>query len=142
MSTELKDKKYLVIVQCHIVKEKCPGYLCEKAYNDRTGGFASYPAGDIRKINLTCGGCCGRALHRKLSLLLRTLAKRDNITKNQVIVQLSSCITQDNYHGPPCPHIDYLTTLIDRLGLDYRKDTVISATAEKRRARGTWTKTD
>jgi len=35
----VKEKDYIVIVQCHIVKERCPGYFCEKAFNERTGGF-------------------------------------------------------------------------------------------------------
>jgi hypothetical protein len=39
---DLNQKDYLVIVQCHIVKERCPGYLCEKAFYERTGGFADY----------------------------------------------------------------------------------------------------
>ena len=26
------DKDYLIVVQCDIVKQRCPGYFCEKAY--------------------------------------------------------------------------------------------------------------
>ncbi|MHC5155158.1 MAG: CGGC domain-containing protein [Planctomycetota bacterium] len=115
----LNQKDYLVIVQCDIVKQRCPGYLCEKAFHERTGGFAEYPADKpYRVINLTCGGCCGRALHRKLSLLKRTLKKKEDIDKDKIIVQLSSCITKDNYHAPPCPHLE---------------DTEINEKSEKRR---------
>ena len=58
---ELKSKKYLVIIQCHIVKQRCPGYLCEKAFHERAGGFADYPKDNTcRVINMTCGGCPGR----------------------------------------------------------------------------------
>ena len=78
----LAEKDYLVIVQCDIVKQRCPGYLCEKAFHERTGGFADYPKDkSYRVINLTCGGCCGRALHRKLTLLKRTLMKKEQIDK-------------------------------------------------------------
>jgi predicted metal-binding protein len=134
---DLNQKEYLVIVQCDIVKERCPGYLCEKAFHERTGGFADYPKDkQYRVINLTCGGCCGRALHRKLTLLKRTLKKKEGIEKDKIIVQLSSCITKDNYHAAPCPHRDYIRQLIEKIGMDYLEDTVISAKSEQRRAEG------
>lgn len=135
----LSSKDYLVIVQCEIVKERCPGYLCEKAFTERTGGFADYPKDKaFRMISLTCGGCCGRALHRKLTLLKRTIKKKENIEKDRIIVQLSSCITKDNYHSPPCPHRDYLKQLIAKIGIDYREDTVISPKSEQRREEGVY----
>lgn len=131
------DKDYLVVVQCDIVKERCPGYLCEKAFTERTGGYASFPRDrDYRRINLTCGGCCGRALHRKLTLLCRSLKKHEQIAKDRVLVILSSCMTKDNYHAPPCPHLDYIKTLIQRIGLDLWQDTVIVDKSEQRRAQG------
>jgi predicted metal-binding protein len=134
---DLNQKEYLVIVQCEIVKERCPGYLCEKAFHERTGGFADYPKDkSFRVINLTCGGCCGRALHRKLTLLKRTLKKKEGIEKDKIIVQLSSCITKDNYHAAPCPHRDYIKQLIEKIGIDYLEDTVISAKSQQRREEG------
>ena len=134
---DLKYKDYVVIVQCHIVKERCPGYNCEKAFHERTGGFADYPRDKTyRTINLTCGGCCGRAMHRKLSNLTRKIKKKEGITKDRMVVQLSSCITKDNFHAPPCPHLDYLKTLITRLGLDVCEDTHIDEKSEKRRKAG------
>ena len=134
---DLKAKDYVVIVQCHIVKERCPGYNCEKAFHERTGGFTNYPKDKTyRTLNLTCGGCCGRALHRKLSNLTRRIKKQEGIDKNRIVVQLSSCITKDNFHAPPCPHLDYLKILIVRLGLDVCEDTYISDTSEKRRREG------
>lgn len=130
----LNQKDYLVIVQCDIVKQRCPGYLCEKAFHGRTGGFAEYPADKpYRVINLTCGGCCGRALHRKLTMLKRTIKKKEGIDKDKIVVQLSTCITKDNYHAPPCPHLDYLKALIEKIGIDYREDTEINEKSEKRR---------
>jgi len=135
--TDLRNKDYLVVLQCHIVKERCPGYLCEKAFHERTGGFAQYPKDrPIRYLNITCGGCCGRASHRKLTNLLRTIARKEGISKDRIVVQLSSCLAKDNYHAPPCPHLDYIKTLIERIGLDVQESTVISEKSEQRRREG------
>ncbi len=134
---DLKDKDYIVIVQCHIVKERCSGYNCELAFNERTGGFAAYPNEKAYRIlSLTCGGCCGRAVHRKLSNLIRRIKKSEGITKDRIVVQLSSCITKDNFHSPPCPHLDYIKSLIAKLGLDVCEDTFVNETSEKRRKEG------
>jgi len=128
-----------VIVQCHIVKERCSGYLCEKAFHERTGGFTDYPADKTyRTLYLTCGGCCGRALQRKLSNLVKKSKKKEGLEKDKIVIQLSSCIVNDSYHGPPCPHLDYLKELIAKLGLDVRETTSISAKAEKRRQEGVY----
>ena len=133
----LAEKEYVVVVQCHIVKEHCSGYYCEKAFHNRTGGFADYPKDKpYRVLSMTCGGCCGRALHRKLAHLLRKGGKYEGLAKDKIVVQLSSCITRDNYHALPCPHLDYLKALIAKLGLDVREDTNLSKTAEKRRQEG------
>ena len=133
----LKDKDYVVIVQCHIVKERCSGYGCESAFNERTDGFSNYP-GDksYRMLNLTCGGCCGRAVHRKLSNLVRRIKKNEGIGKDRIVVQLASCLTKENYHSSPCPHLDYIKGLIAKLGLEVCEDTYISAKSEKRRKEG------
>jgi len=140
---DLKEKDYVVIVQCHIVKERCSGYNCERAFHERTGGFAAYPKDrSYRMLNMTCGGCCGRAVQRKLSNLTRRIKKQEDIGKERIIVQLSSCITKDNFHAPPCPHLDYLKSLIVRLGLDVREDTVISEKSEKRRKEGLYNTKD
>ena len=134
---KLKDKEYIAVVQCDIVKERCSGYYCEKAFHERTGGFAAYPKDKAyRVINMTCGGCCGRAVHRKLSHLVRRLKKEEGIGKERIVVQLSSCITKDNFHATPCPHLDYLKGLIRKLGLDIREDTSINENSEKRRRDG------
>lgn len=140
---DLAQKEYIVILQCHIVKERCPGYLCERAFHERTGGFAEYPKDKAyRYVNMTCGGCCGRATHRKLTNLIRTMAKKEGIAKDKIVVQLSSCITNDNYHAPPCPHLAYIKTLIERIGLDVREGTVISQKSEQRRQEGKYHRRD
>ncbi len=136
---DLAQKEYIVILQCHIVKERCPGYQCEKALHERTGGFAEYPKDkSYRYLSMTCGGCCGRATHRKLARLIKSIGKKEGIGKEQIVVQLSSCITNDNYHGPPCPHLAYLKTLIERLGLDVREGTIVYEKSEQRRQDGTY----
>ena len=109
---DINNKNYIVVVQCDIVKERCPGYLCEKSYNERTGGFAIYSKDkQYRRMNMTCGGCCGRAIHRKLSNFTRMIKKKEGIDKNKIVVQLSSCMTKDNFHASPCPHLDYIKGL-------------------------------
>jgi predicted metal-binding protein len=139
--TALDNKDYVVVVQCDLVKQRCSGYFCEKAFHERSGGFADYPRDKaFRTLYLTCGGCCGRAVGRKLSHLVKKLKSKENVEKDRIVVQLSSCITTDNYHGPPCPHLDYLKLLIGRLGLDIREGTQISAKAEQRRAEGVYRK--
>jgi len=134
-------KNYIVVVQCDIVMERCSGYLCEHAFNTRAGGFAGYAKNrKYRTIYMTCGGCCGRAVHRKLNDLIRMIKKAEKIKKDQIVVHLASCITRDNYHAPPCPHLDYLKELIaGKLKLDIKEDTWISKTSTKLRKKGVYT---
>lgn len=134
------ETKYIVIVQCHIVTEKCPGFFCEQHFTKRTGAFTDYKdQPNIRSLTISCGGCCGRAVHRKLSLLLKTLKKKEGIEKENVIVHLSSCIVFDNFHAPPCAHVNYLRELINgKLGLEIRNGSKISELSEKRRVDGTY----
>jgi predicted metal-binding protein len=133
------NKDYIVVVQCQLVKQRCSGYFCEKAFHERTGGFAQYAKDKAyRVLYLTCGGCCGQPLHRLLNHLVRRIKTKEGVEKERIVVQLSSCITKDNHHSPPCPHLDYLKALVAKLGLDLREDTVISQKAEQRRAEGVY----
>ena len=136
----MNEKSYIVVVQCDIVMERCSGYLCENSFNNRTGGFASYPEDKAyRTIYMTCGGCCGRAVHRKLNDLISMIKKVEKVEKDEIVVHLASCITKDNYHAPPCPHLDYLKSLIQgKLSLDIAEDTYISKKSEKLRAKGVY----
>ena len=135
--TDISNKDYVIIVQCDIVKQRCSGYFCEKSFNERTGGFAMYPKDKtFRTIYMTCGGCCGRAVHRKLAHLARNIKKKEQIEKDRIVVQLSSCITKDNHHALPCPHLSYMKTLISRLNLDVLEDTEISKLSQQRREAG------
>jgi predicted metal-binding protein len=132
------EKKYIVVVQCDIVMERCSGYACERSFHERTGGFSDYPKdGTYRIIYMTCGGCCGRAVRRKLNDLTRMLEKEEEVPKESIVVHLASCITKDNYHAPPCPHLDYLKTLIgDKLSLDIVEETYISKQSSELREKG------
>jgi predicted metal-binding protein len=134
----MENIKYIVVVQCHIVKERCSGYLCEYAFNERKGGFSKYPKETkIRFLPLTCGGCCGRAVHRKIYNFLKMARKKEKLKKENVVVHFSSCISFESYHGGPCPHKEYLETLVmDKLGLKIEHGTRISELAEERRKQG------
>jgi len=134
----MKEKSYIVVVQCDIVMQRCSGYLCEHAFNERKGRFSSYPKDKpYRTIYMTCGGCCGRAVHRKLDDLIRMFKKAEGMKKDKIVVHLASCITNDNYHAPPCPHLDYLKHLIEgKLSLDLVEDTYISKKSAKLREKG------
>ncbi len=133
------DKDYVVIVQCHLVKQRCSGYQCEKAFHERRGGFSGFAADRAyRTLTMTCGGCCGRALQRKLSHLVRTIEKREGLDKDRIVVQLASCIAKESHHGPVCPHLDYLRSLIARLGLDVIDGTHVSEHAEQLRSTGVY----
>ncbi|OHB70632.1 MAG: hypothetical protein A2V70_01995 [Planctomycetes bacterium RBG_13_63_9] len=131
------EKDYVVVLQCHVVTERCSGYGCERSFHDRSGGFADYPGEKpYRVISITCGGCSGLATHRKLTDLLRRLRKGEEIGRDRVVVQLASCITKDNFHSPRCPHIELIKGLIARLRLDCLEDTLINEVSEKRRREG------
>jgi predicted metal-binding protein len=137
---EIQQKDYIVVVQCDIVMERCSGYYCEKAFNERGGGFAVYPRGKAyRTLYLTCGGCCGRAVHRKVYDLIAAIREKEGVKKEKIAVHLSSCITKESYHGPKCPHVDYLKTMIEeKLSLDLIDATTMSETSEGLRNKGVY----
>ncbi len=132
--------KYVVAVQCQIVKERCSGYMCEQNFHNRRGAFAAYEGdADIRFLSLTCGGCCGKATQRKLRHMLKMAKQNDGIEPADIVVHLSSCASKSNYHSPACPHLDYLQSLIgETLGLQLVNGTVINDMSEKRRAEGVY----
>jgi predicted metal-binding protein len=130
--------KFVVAVQCNIAKDRCSGYACERNFHERAGAFAAYAdSPDARFLSITCGGCCGMRTHRKLNNFLRQARKNENIERADVVVHLASCVSKDNYHGPACPHLDYLKGLIsDKLGLQIAEGTVINDTSASRRQSG------
>lgn len=131
------DKDYIVIVQCHIVKQRCSGYACEAAFHNRDGAFADYPQDKAyRTIYLTCGGCCGRGVNGTLNQLVRKLDKQQAIEKDRIVVHLSSCVTNASHHGPACQHLGYLKELIAQIGVDMRQGTMINKLSQQRRESG------
>jgi predicted metal-binding protein len=137
------EKDYIVVVQCEIAKQRCSGYHCEKAFHERTGGFAVYPKErEHRIISITCGGCCGKAVQRKLTHLARKIRKAEAIEKDRIVVQLASCITLDNFHSPRCMFTEYMKEVIARTGIECREDTHRSAKASGRRAAGHYKRTE
>ncbi|MCP4131326.1 MAG: CGGC domain-containing protein [bacterium] len=136
----MNQTKYIIVLQCHIVKERCSGFLCEDAFFNRKDGFREYPAdAPIRYVNITCGGCCGKATLRKLGNFSRLLAKKTKILPEEVTLHFASCICRENFHGPVCPHYDYLKELVERKGIAWKEGSRISPLAEKRRdADGHW----
>jgi predicted metal-binding protein len=136
----MSPTRYVVALQCHIVKERCSGFFCEDAFWKRQGGFSQYPLEPpLRYLSITCGGCCGRATLRKLCHLLKRLRKDSDIKPEEVTVHFSSCVCKESFHGPKCPHYDYLKELVGRKGLRWQEGTRISDHAEGRRdAEGHW----
>ena len=138
MSEDTQEKNLVVVVQCdQVVHEVCPGFLCEHAFSSRTDAFARYADNkDMRYMSVSCGGCPGRAVVRKLMNVRNNLKKRENRPHSEVVVHLSSCITRSNHHAPRCPHIDYIKGQVARAGFDCVEDSRLSPTAEKRRQQG------
>jgi len=63
--------------------------------------------------------------------------RKEDVEKERIVVHFSSCIALESYHGPACPHKDYLTTLVrDTLGLELIEGSRINALAEERRQEG------
>ncbi len=134
--------KYIIALQCHIVKERCSGYLCEESFYNRQGGFSGYPKdADIRYLSFTCGGCCGRATLRKLANALKLLKKRADIDSAEVVLHYSSCMCRESFHGPKCPHFDYIQELVSRKELTTVEGTQISdKTSSRLDENGKWHK--
>lgn len=126
--------KLIVVIQCDIVQKKCIGYACMKSFYDRAGKFADYDA-DTRYMTVTCGGCCGASIAAKLEDLNRKL-KRWGDEKKDVVIHLASCVVSDNYHRPPCPHKDYIKSIVERKGYPVILGSYISKIAYKKRQAG------
>ena len=126
--------KLVVIIQCEQVQKRCSGYNCTHAFYTRDGKFADYPE-DTHYMSFTCGGCCGAGLTVKLENLKKRL-RRFQEDGQEVIIHLSSCMVSDNYHKPPCPHLEYIISLLEKKGFTVVKGTYISKTASKKREAG------
>lgn len=126
--------KLVVVVQCHLIMNRCSGYNCMNFFYQKQGPFAAYDE-DTRYMPITCGGCCGAELAGKLEDLTHHL-QRSNEQKEDVVVHLASCVCSDNYHRPPCPHLDYLTEIVEKKGYPVVLGSYISKGATKKRKAG------
>lgn len=118
--------------------KKCIGYACMKSFYNREGKFSDY-GDDTNYMTITCGGCCGASLSGKIEDLNRKLRRWGDDSKD-VVFHLASCIVSDNYHRPPCPHKDYIRSIIERKGYPVVAGSYISKTAAKKREAGIYEK--
>lgn len=140
MEKDLSKKEYLIVVQCEqTVGQVCPGFICEHNFTIRGGGFSRYPADQkLRYNSISCGGCPGRPVMRKLQSFKTKFKAKEQGTPDKVIVHLASCITRNNHHGPECPHKDYIKSQILRAGFEYVEDSYVSKLAQQRRDEGVY----
>ncbi|OAA83871.1 CGGC domain-containing protein [Clostridium ljungdahlii] len=128
--------KCVVIIQCDIVQRRCSGFACTNAFYNKEGAFKDYDAA-VRYISFTCGGCSGKGIAAKLEHLSKKLNKKTDITKDEVVVHLSSCMVHDNYHSNRCPHADYIKSIIIKKGYkNVVEGSYISANAARKRKEG------
>jgi predicted metal-binding protein len=127
------DIKYVVIIQCEIVHRRCSGFACTNAFYNRDKAFKNY-ADNVRYISFTCNGCCGKGVSTKLEHFSKKLISKNKISKEEVAIHLSSCMTTDNHHYDRCPHIDYIKDIIAKRGYNNLVEgSYISDNAEKKR---------
>lgn len=130
--------RLVVVVQCQLVLNRCSGYPCMNAFYQREGTFSSYEE-DVRYMPSACGGCCGAELAAKLENLTKHLARHGE-KKEDVVVHFASCVCSDNYHRPPCPHLDYMRQIAERKGYSVVLGSYISKGAAKKREQGIYKK--
>ena len=131
----MENKKFVVIIQCELVHKKCSGFACTDSFYNRDEMFKSYKE-NTKYISFTCGGCCGKLVSGKLSHFSKKILKKTDYKKDEVIVHLASCMTNDNYHSDRCPHIDYIKDIIVKRGYDFLEGTYISKNSEIKREKG------
>ena len=128
--------KYCVIIQCDIANKRCSGFACTNAFYNRDERFNNY-AEDTRYISFTCGGCCGKGIASKLEHFSKHLKSKTDISKDEVSVHLSSCMSTDNYHYDRCPHIEYLKNIIAKKGFkNLVEGTYVSKGSTRKREMG------
>lgn len=134
------NTKYVVIIQCDIAHKRCSGFACTNAYYNRDELFKDYDD-NTRYISFTCGGCCGKTIASKLEHFSKKLKAKNNIDKSEVVVHLSSCMVNDNYHYDRCPHIDYIKNIIAKKGYEkVVEGSYISKGATNKRENGQYNK--
>lgn len=131
------------IIQCDFAKERCSGFSCMNTFTKRLDAFAKYPLGaEIMAVPFNCGGCPGRRIPRIVANLVKRAKKKAEIEKDEIVIHLASCMVTDNGHYPPCPHLDYIETILKRKGMKVRKGSYMSKTASSRRKSGLYERFD
>lgn len=132
-----KDKiRYVVVIQCDHVRKRCSGFACSNAFFDRGSAFTGYPEG-TKFVTMTCGGCCGMSVAGYLEHFGKKLAKKTDITKDEVAVHLSTCMVTENHHHDRCPNLQYIEEIIRRKGFEnVVEGTFQSQGAHRRRESG------
>lgn len=129
-------KKYVVIIQCAIARNRCSGFACTQTFYDRKDSFSIYDE-NTQYLSFTCGGCCGKGVTAQLENLSRRMTKMVGLKKEDVAIHLSSCIVTDNHHSDRCPHVDFIKQIIDKHGFDAPVEgSYLSKTASTKRAKG------
>jgi predicted metal-binding protein len=129
--------KLIGIIQCDFAKERCSGFGCVNSFTNRIDAFTKYPKdAGIMVVPFNCGGCPGRRISRTVSNLVKRAKKKAEIEKDEIVIHLASCMVTDNGHYPPCPHLDYIGTILKRKGMKVKKGSYKSKTATARRASG------
>lgn len=138
-----KKVKIIGIIQCDFARERCSSFGCMNSFAQRIDSFAKYSKEDnILPVPFNCGGCPGRRISRVAANLIKRAKKKAGIEKDEIVVHLASCVTTDNGHYPPCPHIDYIEKILKRKGLKVRKGSYKSKTAQGRRDAGLYEQFD
>ena len=130
------NTNYIVIIQCDIAHRRCSGFACTNAFYNKDASFKNYDD-TTRYISFTCGGCCGKGIAGKLEHFSRKLKSKNAIDKKEVVVHLSSCMVNDNYHYNRCPHVDYIKEILVKKGYNnVIEGSYISKGANKKRESG------
>lgn len=132
------NTKYIVMIQCDIAQRRCSGFACTNAFYNKDEVFKNYDD-TVRYISFTCGGCCGKGISSKLQHLSKKLYSKNNISKDEVVIHLSSCMVTDNFHYDRCPNIDYIKSIVSKKGYkNVVEGSYISKGAQRKREDGTY----
>ena len=129
--------KCVAVIQCEVSREHCSGARCAISFAERKDHFAGYGSDVVYYIPMTCGGCPGRRVSRLAAHLKKSLATRE-VTPEEIVVHLASCLVTDNHHSPPCPHLDDIKLILARQGLTVVEGSMTSSAAARRRQAGVY----
>ncbi len=128
--------KYVVIIQCDVAHNRCSGFSCMKSFYERLNKFKRYGE-NTRYISFTCGGCSGKGVASKLENLNKNLRREEGLTREDVVVHLASCMTNESHHSDRCPHIEFIKDIVARKGYkDIVEGSYISKNAARKRELG------